>query len=206
MANNIYELDFTGIQSSNFIPEGNHTVRITDAEFKKASTGSDQLQVTFEASDGSIRSMWFSLLPQALWKLKGFLETLGIPCDGKIKLNTASFKNKTCIITVEPDPNDESRLVVSRVSKATPPQANASIAYASAPATPVAPAMANTPVSPIPVAPAEPVAVQPAPAVPPVQQAQQPIQQNLPPWMTQPTNAPQASVPSGNLPPWMTQK
>lgn len=189
MANNIYELDFTGIQSSNLIPEGIHTVRITSAEFKKAKTGSDQLQLNFEASDGANRSAWYSLVPQALWKLKGVLECLGIPCEGKIKLNTSSFKNKVCEISVEPDPNDESKLIVARVFKSEQNNVAPQVAYAA-------------PVQPVPQAPA-PVFPSPAPDVPvaPVQQASQPVQNNLPPWM----NQAQPSAPQGNLPPWMNQ-
>lgn len=204
MTNNIYELDFTGVQSSSFIEEGVHTVKIKDAEFKKAQTGSDQLQLTFEAADGKIRSAWYSLLPQALWKLKGVLETLGIPCEGKIKLNTTQFKGKVCVITVETDANDDSKLVVSKVSKA---EASApAVAYAAAPIAQM-PTMPNPaqviPNAPIPVAPVVQQAAQPvAPA--PVQQAQQPMPSQLPPWMQQ--AAQPNAAPQGNLPPWMQQK
>ena len=178
MANNVYELDFTGVQSGSFIEEGVHTVRVKEAEFKKAQTGSDQLQLTFENSEGKIRSAWYSLLPQALWKLKGVLETLGIPCEGKIKLNTAQFKGKTCVITVEPDENDSSKLYITKVGKA---EASApAVAYNNAPA-PQMPVMPN-----------------------PVQQATQPMNTQLPPWMTQ--AAQPAAAPQGNLPPWMQQK
>ena len=198
MTNNIYELDFTGIQSTNYIPEGTHTVRITGAEFKTAKTGSDQLQLTFEAHDGAIRSAWYSLVPQALWKLKSVLEALSIPCEGKIKLNTAAFKNKVCSIVVEPDPNDESKLIVSRVNKAEQPAAP-QVAFTSAPVSPSVPP--QTPVTPAPV-----FTPQPAPIpVEPVQQATQPVQNNLPPWMTQAPTAQPAAAPQGNLPPWMTQ-
>jgi hypothetical protein len=198
MANMTYELDFTGVQSSSFIEEGVHTVKIRDAEFKKAQTGSDQLQLTFEAADGKIRSAWYSLLPQALWKLKGILEVLGIPCEGKIKLNTTQFKNKTCVITVEPDENDETKLIVSKVSKAE--AAAPSVAYNAAPS----PQMPVIPNAPTPVAPIVQQAAQPvAPA--PVQQAQQPMPSQLPPWMVQ-QNAQQQAAPQGNIPPWMQQK
>jgi hypothetical protein len=204
MTNNIYELDFTGVQSSSFIEEGVHTVKIKEAEFKKAQTGSDQLQLTFEAADGRIRSAWYSLLPQALWKLKGVLETLGIPCEGKIKLNTTQFKGKVCVITVEPDENDSSKLYVTKVSKA---EASApAVAYTTAPA-PQMPVMPNPaqviPNAPIPVAPVVQQAAQPvAPA--PVQQAQQPMTGQLPPWMQ--AAAQPGAAPQGNLPPWMQQK
>ena len=194
MANNTYELDFTGVQSSSFIEEGVHTVKIKEAEFKKAQTGSDQIQLTFEAADGKIRSAWYNLLPQALWKLKGVLEVLGIPCEGKIKLSTAQFKGKTCVITVEPDSNDDSKLVVSKVSRA---EASApSVAYNAAPA-PQMPVMPN----PVPVVQQAAQPVAPAP----VQQAQQPMPSQLPPWMVQ-QNAQQQAAPQGNLPHWMQQK
>lgn len=193
MANNVYELDFTGVQSNSFIEEGVHTVKIKEAEFKKAQTGSDQLQLTFEAADGKIRSAWYSLLPQALWKLKGVLEVLGIPCEGKIKLNTTQFKGKCCVITVEPDDNDSTKFNVTKVSKA---EASApAVGYNAAPA-PQMPVMQAA----APVQQAIPQPVTPAP----VQQAAQPVQSQLPPWMqaaAQPNAAPQ-----GNLPPWMQQK
>lgn len=194
MANMTYELDFTGVQSSNFIEEGVHTVKIKDAEFKKAQTGSDQLQLTFEAADGKIRSAWYSLLPQALWKLKGILEVLGIPCEGKIKLNTTQFKNKTCVITVEPDASDESKLIVTKVSKSE--TAAPSVAYNAAPA-PQMPTMPNPLVQPVQQETPQPTA--------PVQQAQQPVQTQLPPWMVQQHTQANAA-PQGNLPPWMQQK
>lgn len=196
MANNVYELDFTGVQSSSFIEEGVHTVKVKDAEFKKAQTGSDQLQLTFEAADGKIRSAWYNLLPQALWKLKGVLETLGIPCEGKIKLNTTQFKGKVCVITVEPDENDSSKLYVTKVSKAE--ASTPAVGYNAAPAT----QMPVIPNAPIPVAPVVQQASAPAA---PVQQAQQPMPSQLPPWMVQ-SNAQPNAAPQGNLPPWMQQK
>lgn len=206
--NNIYELDFTGVESSNLIPEGTHLVRVSDAQFSKASTGSDQLQVTFQAADGAVRSAWFNLLPQALWKLKGFLEVLGVPCEGKIKLNTKAIIGKTCQITVEPDSNDPSKLVVTRTAKLageTPVAAyNAPVGQMPMQQAPAA-APQQQMFTPAPVSQqpqAVPVAPAPAP-VPPVQQAAQPMG-NLPPWMQQASAAPQQTP--ANLPPWMQQK
>lgn len=211
MANNTMELDFTGVSSSNFIPEGVHSVVISGASFTKASTNSDQLEVIFQTADGAIRKAWFSLMPQALWKLKGFLETVGIPCEGKINLNPKNLIRKTCQITVEPDINDPSRLIISRFTKLTnsapeavysapsapvPPQAVATSAPANFPpqagqnSTP--PQMMTSPSESQPVAQPE---VTPAPA------PQSAPQGNLPPWMR---SAPQ-SAPQGNPPPWMKQ-
>ena len=179
---NIYELDFTGVETSSYIGKGTHTVKVCKAEFIKAKTGSDQLQVTFQNEEGSVRSAWFSLLPQALWKLKGFLETIGIPCDGRIKLNTRQIEGKACVITVDPDINDETRLIVSNISKLD--KGNQAVAY-------------NAPVAPQTEQPAFVPPVQNAAAPQPAQSGQTP----LPPWM-QP-NAAQA--PQGNLPPWMNK-
>lgn len=218
MANNIYELDFTGVTSNNLIPEGVHTVRINSAEFKKAQTGSDQLQVTFETPDGAVRSSWYSLLPQALWKLKGFLETIGVPCEGKVKLNTKSIVGKTCSITVEPDANDDTKLIITRVSKiagATPP-ATPSITTPSIPTAPVAPAPAQTSqqLPPWMQTPAQITVQNPVgelsggektmiPGTTPSSPSEVPAapKGNLPPWMQNAANP----AANGNLPPWMKQ-
>lgn len=217
MANNIFELDFTGIESSNLIPEGTHTVVVSDAVFSKASTGSDQLQITFKTADGAVRSSWYNLQPQALWKLKGFLETIGIPCEGKIKLNTKALIGKTCQISVEKDPNDMTKLIITRTAKLESVQPT--VAYnpaqfaAPAQAMPAAPANpaptvapqppVQTPVQAAPQAPQAPVFPQ-QPAVAPVQQAAQPVQGNLPFWMQQAQQ--QASAAPTNLPPWAQQQ
>lgn len=193
MANiNVMDLDFTGVESTNYIPEGIHTVRVKDAQFSKASTGSDQLEVTFETADGATRKMWYNLLPQALWKVKGFLEVIGIPCEGRIKLNTKAIIGKTCQITVEPDLNDNTKQVITRVSKLVNTVAEAPYT-APAVETPVQQVMTQQPVAPAPV--------QPQPIQQEIPQATQAPQGNLPPWMQK--AAPANNAPQGNLPPWM---
>ncbi len=196
MANiNVMDLDFTGVESTNYIPEGIHTVRVKDAQFSKASTGSDQLEVTFETADGATRKMWYNLLPQALWKVKGFLEVIGIPCEGRIKLNTKAIIGKTCQITVEPDLNDNTKQVITRVSKLVNTVAEAPY-VAPAVETPVQQVMPQQPVAPAPV--------QPQPIQQEIPQATQAPQGNLPPWMQ--NAAPVGNAPQGNLPPWMQRK
>lgn len=193
MANiNVMDLDFTGVESTNYIPEGIHTVRVKDAQFSKASTGSDQLEVTFETADGATRKMWYNLLPQALWKVKGFLEVIGIPCEGRIKLNTKAIIGKTCQITVEPDLNDNTKQVITRVSKLANTVAEAPYA-APAVETPVQQVIPQQPVAPAPV---QPQLIQQE-----IPQAAQAPQGNLPPWMQK--AAPANNAPQGNLPPWM---
>ena len=196
MANySVMDLDFTGVESTNYISEGIHTVRVKDAQFSKASTGSDQLEVTFETADGATRKMWYNLLPQALWKVKGFLEVIGIPCEGRIKLNTKAIIGKTCQITVEPDLNDNTKQVITRVSKLVNTVAEAPYA-APAVETPVQQVMPQQPVAPAPI--------QPQPIQQEIPQAAQAPQGNLPPWMQ--NAAPVNNAPQGNLPPWMQRK
>ena len=55
------DLDFTGVTTSNLIPEGTHVVRISAADFSKAQTGSDQLEVEFENVNGVMHRHAFSL-------------------------------------------------------------------------------------------------------------------------------------------------
>lgn len=195
MANQItttMDLDFTGVESYSNIPLGEHVVTVKEAAFTKAkSTGSDQLEINFEDGNGATKKMWCSVVPQALWKVKQVLEVLGIPCEGRIRLNTKTMLGKRCKISVEVDPNDASRQIVARVMK-----------LADAPAPEVPFAVAPTPTAAIPTIPtmtpsfpSEPVAApaQPEPAAP---------QGNMPPWMQAAQNTAN-SAPQGNLPPWM---
>lgn len=206
------DLDFTGVESYSLIPLGTHSVRVKDAEFTKAGTGSNQLVINFEDANGATRKMWCSCVPAALWKMKQVLEALGLTgLDGRIRLNTKTLIGKACQITVELDPNDDSKQIVSRVSRLgaapvmetpveaanpfpaapVPPQAAASMTP------PTAPTVMETP-SMTPSSPSEPVqapATQPNPAP----------QGNLPPWM-QNAQAQASTTPQGNLPPWMRQQ
>ena len=198
MANetNTMVLDFTGVESSNLIGEGVHLVRVKDAIFSKAGTGSSQLEVNFEDGNGATRKAWFNLLPQCLWKVKGFLEALNIPCDGKINLSTKVLLGKTCHITVEPDPNDSKKLTITDTKPAAEPT-TVEAPY-------VAPQPTQIPVQQ--VTPVQPVQTAAQPAPQPVMAPAQPTpapNNNLPPWMT---SAPAGTAPNGNLPPWMQQK
>ena len=199
------DLDFTGIESYANIPLGDHAVVVKDAVFCKAkNTGSDQLEINFEDANGATKKMWCSLVPQALWKVKQVLEALGIPCEGKIRLNTKTMIGKHCRISVEVDSNDASRQIVARVMKlADVPAPEAPFNAAPIPSIPFV--QQDSPVNPAPVTPtpasafpSEPVAApaQPEPAAP---------QGNMPPWM-QATQNTANSAPQGNLPPWMRPK
>lgn len=198
------DLDFTGVESFSYIPVGVHTVKVKDAEFTKAQTGSQQLAINFEDANGATRKMWCSCVPAALWKLKQVLEALGLTgLDGRIRLNTKTLIGKTCQITVEDDANDSTRQIVTRVSKvgfAAPVQeAPYNAIEASAPVAPPFP-QAATPTTPVMTAPSPSEPVQT-----PVEQPAPAPQGNLPPWM-QNAQAQASTTPQGNLPPWMKQQ
>ena len=197
---NMMDLDFTGVESFANIPLGTHSVTVKDATFTKAkNTGSDQLQINFEDAHGATKMMWCSLVPQALWKVKGVLEALGIPCEGKIRLNTKTMIGKHCVISVEVDPNDDSRQIVARVMRADSVLAAAPAPEVPFNAIPSTPFVQPTPApAPAPVSPSEPVAAHAQPEIPAPQG-------NMPPWMQAAQNTAN-SAPQGNLPPWMRPK
>jgi hypothetical protein len=205
------DLDFTGVESFANIPLGVHAVTVKEASFTKAkNTHSDQLEINFEDAHGATKKMWCSLVPQALWKVKSVLEALGIPCEGKIRLNTKNMIGKHCVISVEVDPNDASRNIVTRVMRSDNVLAEApapEVPFNAIPSTPfvqptptAAPAPASIPVTPAaaPISHSEPVSA-------PAQTESDAPQGNMPPWMQSAQNTAN-SAPQGNLPPWMRPK
>lgn len=199
MANNIFDLDFTGVESYNNLGEGTHNVKVASAEFSKAGTGSDQLTLRFEDGNGATKMAWLSLVPQALWKVKQFLEAIGIDASGRLRLDTRSLVGKTLQIVIEQDPNDESRLIITKYNKV----AQAATTQQAAPVAPIAAAIPQSPVAPAMPVFTPPTMLQPQPAAVPQQPAQPaaPVQQSapdLPPWMQ-----PQAAQSAGAVPPWM---
>lgn len=192
------DLDFTGVESYSLIPLGTHTVKVKDAEFTKAQTGSQQLAINFEDANGATRKMWCSLVPAALWKAKQVLEALGLTgLDGRIRLNTKTLIGRTCQISVETDPNDDSRQIVARVYRIGTPTVNETPTIPEAPAAVPFPQPQNGKSSPTMTSPF-PSEAQQAPA------QTEPVapQGNMPPWMQAAQNTAN-SAPQGNLPPWM---
>lgn len=194
---NQMDLDFTGVTSFAYIPVGTHVVKVKDAGFNKAQTGSSQLEITFEDHTGATRKAWYNLLPQALWKVKQVLEALNIPCEGKIRLNAKALVGKSCEITVENDANDETRQIVTQVRALATTAAPTVTATAEAPAT-----------TPFVTPNTTPMEIQSSPSETkqePVAQNTAAPQGNLPPWM-QNAQAQASTTPNGNLPPWMRQQ
>lgn len=104
MASKKVNVDFTGVESFNRPSEGQHVVKIVSAEMKQSQGGNDMIVVTFEVTKGSDKGARcienYPLAENALWKLKGLLQAIGVKCDGKVRLDLDKLIGKVCIITV----------------------------------------------------------------------------------------------------------
>ena len=104
MASKKVNVDFTGVESFNRPSEGQHVVKIVSAEMKQSQGGNDMIVVAFEVTKGSDKGARcienYPLAENALWKLKGLLQAIGMKCDGKVRLDLDKLIGKICIITV----------------------------------------------------------------------------------------------------------
>jgi hypothetical protein len=81
------KIDFTGVETGGFdVPDGLYVLAVQVVTQKKsAEAGNPYLSWEFKVDDGKYkgRKLWdnTSLQPQALWKLRGLLEHLGMDID-----------------------------------------------------------------------------------------------------------------------------
>ena len=98
------KMDFTGVESFVKCAEGEHIAVLREVEEKSSSNGNDMLAVTFEVTKGTSTGAKlydnFVLTEKALWKLKGYLEVVGVKADGKIVVDLDKLVGKACIISV----------------------------------------------------------------------------------------------------------
>lgn len=103
MASKKVRVDFTGVESFNRLSEGQHVVKIASAEVKQSQGGNDMIVVAFEATKGQDKGARayenYPLAENALWKLKGMLQAIGLKCDGKVQIDLDKLVGKVCIIT-----------------------------------------------------------------------------------------------------------
>ena len=98
----LINLDFTNVESNRRLDPGVHTVSISNAELKKASTGADMLAITYRDDTGATAFDNFVILPQSMWKLKIFLEAVyNSPFTSKVSLDSKTLIGKKLIITTE---------------------------------------------------------------------------------------------------------
>ena len=99
------KLDMTGVESYTRCPEGEWLAKLSSIEEGTVQgSGDDCLKARFEVIKGSAKGCavfeTFSLTEKALWKLKGFLEAIGMKANGKLSLDLGQLEGKVCIIDV----------------------------------------------------------------------------------------------------------
>lgn len=99
------KLDMTGVESYTRCPEGEWLAKLTKIEEGTVQgSGDDCLKARFEVIKGSAKGSTvfetFSLTEKALWKLKSFLEAIGMKANGRISLDLDKLEGKICVIDV----------------------------------------------------------------------------------------------------------
>lgn len=99
-------VDFSGVESGGkAVPDGAYEVEVVEVTEEVSSDDNAYLKWKFKITDGEAKGAVIfdntSLQPQALWRLKGLLETLGeeVP-DSAMELDLASYEGTTLTITV----------------------------------------------------------------------------------------------------------
>ena len=107
MASKKVKVDFTGVESFQRPSEGEHVCKIVSAELKQSQGGNDMIVVAFEVTKGQDKGARvyenYPLAENALWKLKGMLQAIGMKCDGKVQLDLDKLIGKICIVAVIDD-------------------------------------------------------------------------------------------------------
>lgn len=97
-------VDFTGVESYGLVPGGKYAAKAVSAEVNTNGQGNDQIKVNFEIIKGELKGSrimnFFVLVDSALWKLKEYMNSIGLKTDGKIAIDCDKFLNKTCEIVV----------------------------------------------------------------------------------------------------------
>lgn len=101
---NVVKVDFSGVESYLKCAEGEHIAVLKETELKTSEAGNDMISCVFEVVAGSSSGAKvydnFVLTEKALWRLKTYLECIGIKADGKLKLDLDKITGKKLIIEV----------------------------------------------------------------------------------------------------------
>ena len=117
------KVDMTGVESYTRCSEGEHVAKVKKVEMGTVQgSGDDCIKAVFEVLKGSDKGCQvfetFSLSEKALWKLKSFLQAIGIKADGKLTLDLDKLENKVCVIdVVHEEYNGQKRAKISSYLK-----------------------------------------------------------------------------------------
>lgn len=123
------KVDMTGVETYTKVSEGIHTAKVVEILQKESQGGDDMLQFAFEVTKGKDKGNRvfepFVLTDKALWKLKSFLQAIGMKADGKLKIDLDKLVGKVCDIEVFWDEyNGQTRAKISDYYKAGKGTAN----------------------------------------------------------------------------------
>lgn len=104
-SNRKLKVDLTGVESFNRCPEGTWRARVKRIEMTQIQgSGDDGIKAQLEVINGSAKGCsvfeTFSLSERALWKLKSFLEAIGMKANGKLVLDLDKVEGRVCEIDV----------------------------------------------------------------------------------------------------------
>ena len=117
------KVDMTGVETYSKASEGIHTAKVAEILEKTSQGGDDMLQFAFEIIKGKDKGCKvfesFVLTDKALWKLKSFLQAIGMKAEGKLKIDLDKLIGKVCDIEVFWDEyNGQTRAKISDYYKA----------------------------------------------------------------------------------------
>lgn len=122
-SNRKLKVDMTGVESYTRCPEGTWRAKVKKLEMGTVQgSGDDCLKAVFEVIRGNAKGNQvfetFSLAEKALWKLKSFLQAIGVKADGKLSLDLDKLQDKVCDIDViHEDYNGQKRAKISAYMK-----------------------------------------------------------------------------------------
>lgn len=104
-SNRKLKVDMSGVESYTRCSEGEHLAKVKKMEMGTVQgSGDDCVKAVFEVIKGADKGCQvfetFSLSEKALWKLKSFLQAIGIKADGKLSLDLDKLEGKICVIDV----------------------------------------------------------------------------------------------------------
>lgn len=117
------KVNMEGVESFTRCPEGEWLARLKKADMGEVQgSGDDCIKAQFEVIKGSAKGNTvfetFSLTEKALWKLKSFLDAVGMKSNGKLTLDLDKMEGKVCIIDVIHDEyNGQKRAKISSYIK-----------------------------------------------------------------------------------------
>lgn len=99
------KVDLSGVEAFTRVSEGQHAVKVATSEMRTSQGGNDMISVVFEVigndpDKGGRVYENFPLVDTALWKLKGFLQSIGMKADGKVQIDLDKLIGKVCDINV----------------------------------------------------------------------------------------------------------